>query len=215
MPNNYAEQDDPRELRFAFPEPPAATLSLRGAESKTLPAKLLDLAQGGAKIALQEEVEPQHARLQLGDRATVDGEVRWCWRSETGPWIAGCSFAPALPDATFAAIVAGGRLDRLKISRPDAIVLSAQGELSGTGEQVTLQNHSTHGLCLATHSPMVTGERLRLKFSADEPLDFAARVQWQLELEVGYLVGCRFTSSCDPQLLADALDLAAASAVAP
>lgn len=182
-------------------------------DSQTVAGTLLDLSPGGAKVLLATPFRFQQAvmlRLECPELSLyLCLAARVCWIRPTGEqWQLGCSFDPPLPDEDLQRLLSEGVLDRRRCQRKRINHgATASWELNSKPTEVTIVDLSGGGFCL--HSPLPAEPAGRLKLQVigrnDQRIDATATVQWRMQTEEGYLLGCSVPHAETNNLLQTAL----------
>jgi hypothetical protein len=174
-------------------------------------AELLDLSPGGAKLALpsalrfQEPVQLTLASEQFDLHLTVSCIVRWIKPAKGDLWQAGVKFDPEIPFKSIQQLFSSGFLERRQHIRESIRgEARARWELSTADVPVGMLDLSAGGFSLLSPLPAANGTHLLLSFeSAGGPIGLAAGIQWQLQVEGGYVIGCAFINNHSYRLLRD------------
>jgi hypothetical protein len=175
-------------------------------------AELLDLSPGGAKLALPSPLrfhEPVQLALsseQFDLHLTVSATVRWIKPAKGDMWLAGCKFQPEIPFKSLEQLFSRGFLERRQHAREsirgEAL---ARWELSAADVPVGMLDLSAGGFSFLSPLPAANGSHVRLSFesAAGQPVTLAAAIQWQVQAEGSYMVGCAFINNQSYRLLRD------------
>ncbi len=204
-----------RQERFAVSAGKPAVLTFELADqtgrADCVPATLVDLSAGGAKLSVEGPVPmDQPARLKisiedLGLDFEVAADVCWTRNDEEGRCHVGCTVDPPLPSSFFRGLTSDAQPDRRYDPRSESSCnVSACWELGDDVVPVTVLNYSDGGFCAFCDRETVTGKRLHLCL---DKIVIIAKTQWQLAVLDGYLVGCSFLRRRDLQTFAGMLDV--------
>ncbi|MCA9187785.1 MAG: PilZ domain-containing protein, partial [Planctomycetales bacterium] len=175
---------------------------------ETFEAKLLDLSQNGARLVVPNEVpNTRNLRLQvrvdeLGLELHLAAGVCWCNRDETGRFQIGCEIKPGIPPRILEKLSEGGKVDRrIEAEYESPTELHVSWTPKGRKEVVRVQNFSRGGFCIFTNRDVVAGAPFHFTIMQKngDPLIVGAKIQWRLESDGGYLVGCSFLTPKDLQ----------------
>jgi hypothetical protein len=170
-----------------------ATLHVNDGAPASLPADVLDISLGGAKLLVDAPVPFQKAvelRLVCVERDlkwNLSGEVRWQRPHPRQGWRLGCAFSPSLSPEKLNEMFALSVVERRKFRRRDVgFAVTADWELGPRGEPATLCDVSEGGFSLTSAFAGQPGARLRLVFGPATPASpartVAGIVRWQRPL---------------------------------
>jgi hypothetical protein len=207
-----------RESRFRAGEQPVRVVFERsgGDAPCELDAELLDFSVYGTRLLLSSPARFHEAvtlRLEndeIGLHISVAANVCWIRKHDAETWRLGCAFEPALPEETLEELFRYRVLDRRQDTRlPVHALGAAQWELSREPAPVQLVDLSEGGCCL--QSPVAAPPNSRLVLYLDRrdgtKIDVAARTQWQVQRDNGWLIGCQFVSCRGHDQVRDALGI--------
>jgi hypothetical protein len=197
----------PREPRYRFDGKQTVEVDLElrdGLESRSLNATLLDISRSGVRLAARELVPlGQLARLkfsfsELGAVLYVSARSCWAREGKKGTWILGCSLDPNLPDGFLSRLTAAGNIDRRSEDRVAGDIQIAASWNLNSWQTVRLVNYSPGGFCISASDSVSEEPRCHLRLGRpDAELLLVANVQWRLELEGCYRIGCSFFNGRD------------------
>lgn len=193
-----------REPRFRVPDAKTVEVDIIRLDHQAAPpfaASLVDLARGGAKLSLDKalamdellELRLHSERLKLDVRMTA--AVCWC-QPEGDRWSLGCRFVPALPHDSLEQLFVTGLLERRFFKRsPLRLEVQAQWEMEAGFLPAMMWDLSDGGFCLLMPTPRTMGGRV-LVLVGDEThsVTVPAKIQWEMHVGGGYLVGCQFVN---------------------
>lgn len=191
-----------REPRFRVPQATTVNVEIIRLDCQAMPTSagtLVDLARGGAKLLLEGplplddlvELRLLSEPLELDVRITA--AVCWC-QPEGDKWALGCRFVPALPQESLERLFVTGLLERRFFKRsPLRLEVQAQWEMEAGFLPAMLWDLSDGGFCLLMPTPRKMGGRVLVAAGdAMQSVTVPAKVQWEMHLGGGYLVGCQF-----------------------
>jgi hypothetical protein len=162
----------------------------------TVIADVLDVSSGGAKLLLGKPLRigtPLTLRFEELIPA-VSGSVCWCRPDQNNRWWVACAFDPSLPPDVLELVLQAGYLERRRDPREN-VSIPASARLQ-TGEQgvVDIRDFSAGGLCLTSSHEAQRGQRLLLQLGDVEEAQTKTmvEVQWCIQFNDGYLLGCSF-----------------------
>jgi c-di-GMP-binding flagellar brake protein YcgR len=179
--------------------------------------ELIDIARGGAKLFLAESVPVQDAvEIRLENRdlkldLSMSAAICWC-RPEGTRWALGCKFSPPLPADSLERLFATGVLERRFFRRRSKrMPVIAQWELQNEPVPAMLWDLSDGGFCLLMPTERKRGERvlITLQEPGRETKRIPAKIQWEMRVGEGYIVGCEFLSRAGYEAIAGRQDAAA------
>jgi hypothetical protein len=174
---------------------------LHNDDSPPCAGKMMDIARGGAKLLLPAQLPLDDAveiRLQseaLGLDLRLTAAICWC-QPEGSNWTLGCRFVPPIPPDSMERLFVTGLLERRFFTRrPRRVAVTAQWELESGFLPAMLWDLSDGGFCLLMPTPRKMGGRV-LVMAGDEGNRFEvpAKIQWEMHIGEGYLVGCQFVN---------------------
>lgn len=172
------------------------------AEKFTANAQLLDLSPGGAKLSLNRPIRFEEALTialhseELELHLIVSARVCWTRQQGEGCWVLGCSFDPQLPREELEKLFAQGLLERR-----DNLRHSVRGQAVGRWEMhaeetpVGLLDLSNGGFSLLSPYAAQIGGNFHLSVDRESeagPIEVLSTVQWQIQVDGGYIIGCAF-----------------------
>jgi hypothetical protein len=208
-PNNPTPQlDDSRQLRYVLQEDHFVTVTLESdrvrLDNSIYRGRLIDLSENGAKlelpkpVAVDDSLRIKLAIDDLGVELYVMADVCWSEPVAEDTWQLGCKLQPAIPKKLFDCLADRGSLDRRSVPRLDETVeLNGFWELEMQSVPVFLQNYSRGGFRVLTQHPGKPGQRLHLSLGKNGKHIVVANVRWRMNLDAGYLVGCRLLNKRD------------------
>ena len=184
--------------------------------SNALPADVLELWQGGAKLSVESRVaigDTVQVKFDFPDRSlqlTASAEVCWTRPALEPKWVFGSSFSPELPLDCLSKLAAEGYLEKQDEVRYDTALRARVLWVSGETESpCTVRNFSAGGFCLSTGRLALAGDRLVLHVDRPEgsAVTIPAKVQWSHQEGDTHLVGCAFFDSRGYRCLGDVISL--------
>ena len=199
-----ARQASQREPRYPVGETRSVKVVITKLHSNDLPpcvGKMVDMARGGAKLLLPEQlplddaVEIRFESESLGLDLRITAAICWC-QPEGSSWALGCRFVPPIPPDSMERLFVTGLLERRFFSRRSRRTeVTAQWELESGFLPAMLWDLSDGGFCLLMPTPRTMGGRV-LVMAGEEGNRFEvpAKIQWEMHVGEGYLVGCQFVN---------------------
>jgi len=206
-----------RSPRFKAIDDREIAVSIRraaGGVPQEIPGKVLDLSQGGAKLAvssevpLQETIEVRFVVPEVETQHVVTATVCWARTSGGSGWRLGCAFAAELPEPLLSALAVHGYIDRRECGREaSGIATTVQWELTRDASPVQLQDVSLGGFSMSCPQSVSAGTRFRLAMTGPngEAMIIPAVVRWQRKATDGYTLGCSFLEASGYQQLEQAV----------
>ncbi|MCH7725537.1 MAG: PilZ domain-containing protein [Planctomycetes bacterium] len=189
------------------PEAIRVLVRVKGQNSATLEARLVDISSRGTKLLLETSL-PQGEQVTLllqaaAVKLSIPVVVRWCQLSLGEQWYVGCEFTPTLDEASLTDLAEAGHLERRRSPRLDADVFTtARWELSEMPHAVLIKNISTGGFCVVCPWPVPKNSLLKIE-PENQDILIIGKACWQRKLARGYLVGCTLTKDIDFFVLRD------------
>ncbi len=194
----------PPRYEFRTDEGLRVTLQKTDSSRSPVPVTLLNISTGGAKIRTSETVQFKDAvvlRIEVEQpiRAiSVSGEVCWVAPALGDKWSIGCRFDPPIPEEVLQEFAEAGVIERRENQREQvSLAATALWELKGESRSVRVLNHSRGGFCLQADDGGKPGERLLLRLEIESAYAVPARIQWKIEAQEGYVIGCSFQNPRD------------------
>ena len=206
-----------RDLRYRTRDSGVARVVVHradGACPRTVSAELVDISLNGAKLLLpiclpfEESIDIRLDVASVGLRIDVRAAVRWVRPAGGEAWFAGCVFNSELSDDVIQKLIAGKCLERRSNPR-QKISLQAviHWGLFTEDTPASLDTLSPGGFSMTTTNTGRVGERILLHIATSDGSEAVvqAQLQWRLETDDGYQVGCSFLNGHGYAALTDAV----------
>lgn len=171
-----------------------------GRAPASLEAIPIDISEGGSKLRVGTALSfEEPITLILGCvegplRLTLSCRVAWLREEWENSWLIGCQFIPNLPSEALEEMFCSGVIERRQFPRyPVDGEASVQWELQSTSYSARPVDISESGFCIRCSQAAQIGQRMRLSIGPGQSrTTLQAKVQWCLELDQSFLVGCAF-----------------------
>jgi hypothetical protein len=190
---------------------PVKVVVERGQERNpaSVEAQLLEMSAIGAKLSTTSPLQfSESVVLKINSRElelnlVVTCVVHWVRYGPGDKWTVGCSFVTEFPQEALDRLASAGLVDRRESHRCQvASEATARCESDQKAVSTVLRDVSVGGYCLFSPEPARPGDRMLVRFRT--PLggqeEMCARIQWCVEHNNGYILGCAFANGKEPRI---------------